>query len=94
MLEVREYVPEGAYEDDQDVDAATLDEVTDHQRLVAEKIWPNGATLRCSVCGRKEHASTARLARSLAIGLSKCCNTPMWVDDRNEHNSGGAKCPK
>ena len=61
------------------MDLSVLLHLVDH---IAADVWPNGATLSCSVCGRIEEASTEDCARYLHSGWPKCCGKSMHCESR------------
>lgn len=63
------------------IDAAeeAVADLHDFHLAMAKKIWPRGATLVCTVCGRELTATVGQLAKHLRDGWPACCGVTMWV---------------
>jgi len=47
-------------------------------QAVAGDVWPDGATMECKVCGRRQHLTTEECGRCLfGRGWPKCCGRTM-----------------
>jgi len=53
----------------------------DYHRDVANSIWPRGATLHCTRCGRVQTATVGELANHLAHGWPTCHRETMRLGD-------------
>ena len=47
--------------------------IFDLQKHIAQDVWPNGAQLRCKICGGVKNISVDECANHLAHGWPKCC---------------------
>lgn len=47
---------------------------------IAADVWPNGATVTCSECGRTETLSTGECGYCLGHGWPTCCGLTMTME--------------